>query len=239
MASVRVLDFTPKVNGFHFPNAFRAEPIRRFRLGNITTLDIGDAANGLCGGMSFTVRDLFEHGLRPPPDPAPPARGNPRFDYIVNRQIDSFDNGLVPLRFFKLMDPDRAGREPRWVELLGRVGIDRHSRTWTMVNVEWPAIRRDLDGGRLSTMGLVKVTSRDPGQLGMNHQVVAYGYDLDGTTVTLRVCDPNFPDDEDVTLRFDAADPRAAITTTWSRPPDSIYCFFRAPYATRDPLPFH
>jgi hypothetical protein len=238
MGSVRVGDFSPKVHGFHFNNAFPSEAIRTFRLGNIATLDVGDAANGLCGGMSFTVRDLFEAGLRPPPEPAPPAKGNPRLSYIIDRQIESFDNGIVPLRFFKLMDPARPEREPRWAELVGRIGIDKHSRTWVMVNVEWPAIRRDLDTGSLSTVGLVKVISLDPNRLGLNHQVVAYGYDLDGTTVTLRLYDPNFADDEDVTLRFDTADPRSAITTTWSRPPDSVFCFFRAPYTKRDPGPF-
>jgi hypothetical protein len=188
--------------------------------------------------MAYTARDLWEFKVPPPADPAPPARGNPRFDYLVNRQIDSFDNGLVPLRFFKLMDPDRPAREPWWAELIGRLGIDRHSRTWVMVNVEWPAIRRDLDGGSLATVGLVKVVGRDPNQLGLNHQVVAYGYDLDGSTVTLRLYDPNFPNDEEVTLRFDTGDPRGTITTTWSRPPDSVFCFFRAPYEKRDPTPF-
>ena len=238
MTTVRVPGFTPTVDGFRFANAFPSEPIRTFRLANIATLDIGDAANGLCGGMSYTVRDLFEAGLRPPADPAPPARGDPRLDYLIERQIESFADGVVPLRFYKLMDPGRPEREPFWAELLGRVGIDRHSRTWVMVNVEWPAIRRDLDGGSLSTLGLVKVISLDPNQLGRNHQVVAYGYDLDGKTVTLRLCDPNYPGDEDVTLRFDTADPRAAITTTWSRPPDTIECFFRTPYERRDPAPF-
>ena len=72
-------------------------------------------------------------------------------------------------------------------ELIGRIGIDRHSRTWVMVNVEWPAIRRDLNSGSLATVGLVKVVSLDPNQLGLNHQVVAYGYNLDGTRVTLHL----------------------------------------------------
>ncbi len=238
MAGVRVPDFTPAVNGFHFDNAFPSEPIRTFQLGNIATLDVGDAANGLCGGMSFTVRDLFEAGLRPPPEPAPPAKGNPRLGYIIDRQIESFANGVTPLRFFKLMDPARPEHEPMWAELLGRVGIDKHSRTWVMVNVEWPAIRRDLDAGSLSTVGLVKVISLDPNRLGLNHQVVAYGYDIDGTIVTLHLYDPNFADAEDVTLAFDTADPRGAITPTWSRPPDVVYCFFRAPYERRDPAPF-
>ena len=238
MASVRVHDFRPTIHGFHFPNAFAPQPIRRFQLANVATLDIGDAANGLCGGMSFTVRDLWEASVVPPVDPAPPAQGNPRFAYLVDRQIESFDNGVVPLRFYKLMDPARPGREPLWAEWLGRIGIDRHSRTWIMVNVEWPAIRRDLDGGSLSTVGLVKAVDRDPAKLGLNHQVVAYGYDLDGTVVTLWLYDPNFPNDDEVTLRFDTADPRAAITPTWSRPPDSVFCFFRAPYAKKDPAAF-
>ena len=96
----------------------------------------------------------------------------------------------------------------------------------------------DLDAGSLATVGLVKVVSLDPNQLGLNHQVVAYGYDLDGTIVTLHICDPNFAGADDVTLAFDTADPRATITTVWSRLPDTVYCFFRAPYERRDPVPF-
>ena len=188
--------------------------------------------------MSFAVRDLFEAGLRPPIDPAPPPKGDARLDYLIDRQIESFANGVTPLRFFKLMDPARPAREPWWAELLGRVGIDKHSRTWVMVNVEWPAIRADLDAGSLATVGLVKVVSLDPNQLGRNHQVVAWGYDLDGTIVTLHICDPNFAGADDVTLAFDTADPRATITTVWSRLPDTVYCFFRAPYEHRDPVPF-
>jgi hypothetical protein len=239
MASIRVADFSPKVNGFHFRNAFPPNPIRQFRLGTIATLNIGDAANGLCGGMSFAVRDLYEHQhTLPPPDQAPPPGGTPRFDYIVQRQIDSFETGIVPLRFFKLMDPTRPATEPLWAELLGRVGIDRHSRTWVMIKVEWPAIQADLDGGQLSPIGLVKVIGRDPNTLGQNHQVLAYGYDLAGTTVTLRIYDPNYPDDEDVTLTFDTADPKGTVVPVWSQPGESVFCIFRAPYATRDPVPF-
>jgi hypothetical protein len=238
MASVRVPGFSPKLNGFHFRNSFPPNPIRQFRLGNVASLNIGDAANGLCGGMSFTVRDLFEHGVAPPPDQAPPTSGDARFDYIVDRQIDSFENGVVPLRFFALMDPDRPDREPFWAEWLGHLGIDRHSRTWVFARVEWPAIRTDLDAGRLAPLGLVKVIGRDPLMLGGNHQVLAWGYDLDGTAVTLRIYDPNYADDDEVTLAFDDADPHAAVTPTWSQAGESVICFFRAPYAGRDPTPF-
>ena len=107
------------------------------------------------------------------------------------------------------MDPARPAREPVWAELLGRFGIDNHSRTWVTANVEWPAIRRDLDAGNLATVGLVKVVSLDPNLLGHNHQVLGYGYDLDGTNVTLHIYDPNFAGADDVTLAFDTADLRA------------------------------
>ena len=40
-------------------------------------------------------------------------------------------------------------------------------------------------------LGPVTVHSTNPLDLGMNHQVLAYGYELDGTALTLRVYDPN------------------------------------------------
>ncbi len=58
MTSVRVPGFEPSVNGFHFSNSFSHSPLREFKLGDIATLDVGDAANGLCGGVL---------GLRLPP----------------------------------------------------------------------------------------------------------------------------------------------------------------------------
>ena len=238
MTSVRVPDFTPTVNGLHFPNAFPPDPIASFKLGDIATLSIGNASKGLCGGMAYAVRDLHEFKVAPPPGKDPPHQGDATFDYIVGRQIDSIDHGIVPLRFFKLMDPGRPAHESLLAEILGWLRIDRHSRTWTMVNIEWPAIRKELDGGQLSILGLVKVIGRDVAQLATNHQVVAYGYDLEGTVVTLRIYDPNHADDEGVTLSFDAADPRADISPTWSKLGEQVYCFFRAPYDKHDPTPF-
>jgi hypothetical protein len=238
MTSVRVPDFSPSINGLHFPNAFPPDPIASFRLGDIATLSIGNASKGLCGGMAYTVRDLHEAKVAPPARQDPPHAGEAIFDYIVGRQIDSIDHGVVPLRFFKLMDPARPAHESMLAQVLGWFKIDRHSRTWTMVSLEWPAIRQELDGGHLSILGLVKVIALDVGQLSLNHQVVAYGYDLDGTVVTLRIYDPNHANDEGVTLSFDSADARADISPAWSRDNETVYCFFRAPYDTHDPLPF-
>jgi hypothetical protein len=237
MPSVRVKDFLPSTNGFLFANAWPHQAIREFRLGNVATLDIGDAANGLCGGMSFTVADLHYAGLRPGDQPRP-APDTDRYRYIVDRQITSFDDGRLPLRFYSLMSPTRADREPLLSQFLGYVGLDRHSRTWTMVNIEWPRIRRLLDGGDVAMIGLVRVVDADPMKLSHNHQVLVYGYDTDGTKVTLRIADPNWPRDDEVTLAFDTADARGTIQPAWSRNDTPPVCFFLAPYQRQDPAPF-
>ena len=237
MPSVRVPGFMPSTSGFVFPNAWPSNPIRQFRLGNVASLNIGDAANGLCGGMSFSVADLHRAGLTPGTQPMPPA-GSERYRYIVDRQIDSFANGWLPLRFYQLMSPTRSDRESALAEFLGRVGLDRHSRTWTMVRIEWPQIRATLDAGRLAMLGLVRVVGADPMQLSLNHQVIAYGYDTDGTTVTLQICDPNWPRDDGVKLGFDTADPKGIVQPTWSRSDTRPVCFFLAPYEPKDPVPF-
>jgi len=237
MPSVRVPGFLPSVNGFAFANAWPSNPIRQFRLGNVATLNIGDAANGLCGGMTFTVADLHAAGLVPGDQPQPPA-GSERYRYIVDRQIASFDDGRLPLRFYRLMSPTRPDRETTLAQLLGYLGIDRHSRTWTLVRIEWPKIRRALDEGRLATLGLVRAVSLDPTQLSHNHQVLAWGYDLEGSVVTLRICDPNWPRDDEVTLAFDTADPGGSLHPIWSRRDTPPVCAFMAPYEPRDPAPF-
>ncbi|HYO44271.1 MAG TPA: hypothetical protein VES19_13830 [Candidatus Limnocylindrales bacterium] len=238
MGSVRVPGFEPATNGFQFANAFPHSALKAFKLGNVATLDVGDAANGLCGGMSFSTADIHRAGLRPPPDTSPPASDTAAYRYIVDRQITSFDDGRVPLRFYSLMRPRRPERESMLSALFGMVGLDRHSRTWVMIHEEWPRIRADLDAGRLSMIGLVRVVDADPAKLGHNHQVVAYGYDLEGSALTIRIYDPNWPRDEGVTISLDIADGRGAAAATWSKPDARLFCFFRTPYAPVDPTVF-
>jgi hypothetical protein len=238
MPSVRVPGFIPSKNGFGFANSWPSNPIRKFALGNVATLNIGDAANGLCGGMSYAVADLHRAGLAPPPDTSPPKADSAQYRYIVDRQITSFDDGKLPLRFFSLMSPRRPAMEPGWAPWLGRVGVDRHSRTYVMIHEEWPVIRGLLDSGQLAMIGLVRVVSLDPKMLGHNHQVLAYGYDLEGPVATLRICDPNWPRDDTVTITLNTSDPSGGATPTWSKPDAPLVCFFHAPFAPIDPAPF-
>jgi len=50
------------------------------------------------------------------------------------------------------------------------------------------------------------VKSTNPLDLRLNHQVLAYGYELAGDRLTLRLLDPNFPRRDDATLSLGTGD---------------------------------
>jgi hypothetical protein len=225
MTSVRVPGFRPSTSGLHFPNAFPHVPNLEIDLPGGLTVPVGDAANGLCGGMAWTVRDLFEAGLAPPALTTAPGDG-PVFRYVADRLLDSLSLPFGPATYLKLMHPALPDGDLAMV----------HGRAWRMVRLEWPAIRGDLDRGTLCPLGLVRAKSRDPRDLGANHQVLAWGYDLIGTRLTLRLYDPNHPDNDDVTLSLDTARPRRPTPVTSSHSA-TVWCFFRTAYRFKDPRP--
>ena len=77
VASVRVPGFLPSTHGLQFDNSFPDEPAVKIDLG-ITTLPIGNAANGLCGGMVFAALDYWTQGSPPPAETTPPPAGRPQ-----------------------------------------------------------------------------------------------------------------------------------------------------------------
>ena len=161
---------------------------------DIRWFGVGDAAAGLCGGMSFVVRDLFEAHVDPPPDTQPPANGSPRFRALVRRQIESLDWLRVPLRFY-----DLGAFRP--------FGQRRSAADVTLAD-EWPKIRTEIDAGRLAIVGLIRAKSANPFKLSANHQVVAYGYHAEPESIALELYDPNWPDRDDVEARLFLAEGR-------------------------------
>jgi hypothetical protein len=105
-----------------------------------------------------------------------------------------------------------------------------------MINEEWLKVKDDLDNNWLSPLGLIKCKSTDPALLGENHQVLAYGYDLHGTDLTLRLYDPNVPNRDDVTLSLSLANPRQPCQLACTSAP-VLYCFFRSTYEVAGPPP--
>lgn len=182
MTSRAVAGFQPSLHGFHFANTWPSVPA--FSLGfGLLRIGLGDAARGFCGGMSQAARDRFERGEVPPTDRAAPASGTPLFVEIARRQLDSFDRlVVVPLRFW-------------WASLEPRSARDRETLTRA-----WPAIRADIDDGRLAMIGLIRSAGLNPLRSGLGHQVAGYRYDETADRVSIGIYDPNHPDDDAVEL---------------------------------------
>lgn len=201
MPSGAIAGFQPSVHGFHFPNTWPSAPA--FLLGvGLVRLGLGDAARGFCGGMSHAVRDRFERGELPPPDATVPAAGTPLFAEMARRQLDSFDwLVLVPLRFW-------------WASIQGA-----RARDQTTVGDAWPAIRAEIQAGKLAMIGLVRTTGLDPLRTGLGHQVVGYRYEETADRVTIGIYDPNHPGADEVTLQMTrAADGALALSQSTGEP---------------------
>jgi hypothetical protein len=230
MATRVVPGFLPSTSGLGFANDFPSVPVRRIGIPGVVGIAIGDASDGLCGGMAFAARDYFEAGRPPPAEAEPPSQG-PLFDYLVERLFASFDLPLGPARYLKLMSPLLPDGESLW----SRLGLAPHGRAWRMINEEWPRVRRDIDEGHPSPLGLVRVKSHDPLDLKRNHQVLAYGYELSERTLTLHLYDPNHPGRDDVRLSLGVTDITrpASVRTLPGGPP--VFAFFRVTYRPATP----
>lgn len=223
--------FLPSSNGFRFPNSFPRVPVRRIGIPGVVSIPIGDASNGLCGGMAFAARDHFEAGRPTPRDTSPPGEGTPLFRYLVDRLFDSFDLPMGPARYLELMNPALSDGDG----VLSRFGIRPRGRARRMITEEWPRIRADIDGGHPSPLGLVRVKSWNPLDLKLNHQVLAYGYTVADGRLTLRIYDPNRPGDDGISISLRIADPRRPTLVSSTLPGRPLFSFFRVPYRPSDP----
>jgi hypothetical protein len=161
---------------------------------------------------AITSRQGTSHRPTPPRPPKGHCSG------LVDRLFDSFNLPFGPARYLELMSPALPDGETIW----SRLNVAPHGRSWQIANEEWPKIRDDIDSGHPSPLGVVEVKSTNPFDLKENHQVLAFGYDLVGSSLTLNVYDPNIPGRDDVGLSLSLADPRhpAPITTF---PPGARY----------------
>ncbi|HUQ78594.1 MAG TPA: hypothetical protein VM427_06965 [Patescibacteria group bacterium] len=215
----RIPGFLPSTHGFHFANAWPSGPTIRFGPLDPRIIGVGDASAGLCGGMVYTVADLFAADVAVPSDREPPVNGSPRFASIVRRQVESLAWLSVPVRF--------------WLRSAvgGSFGGDRARPT---LEREWPKARAALDAGRPVPIGLIRVATCDPRALTRNHQVIAWGYAEDGRGVTLDLYDPNWPDRDDVTMtiHLDPSFRPSALSQSTGEP---LLAWFVLPYSATDP----
>jgi putative transposon-encoded protein len=210
MESARVPGFLPSTSGLQFENHFdHGIPIMTIPIPGIGMIPLGDAANGVCGGMVYAAMDLYlaHPRLAPPTSRALPAGGSVLMNYILARLVDGFtlqlgvfSNAYRYIDFMSTLDHDT------WVSR----GIPS-----VIAGIEWPQIKADLDAGRPCPIGLVGGMWVWPGDiaskvtmLGHCHCVLAYGYDLDDAkNLKLLVYDPNDPRANDSTIEMSLGNP--------------------------------
>lgn len=186
---IRVGDFRPSLHGFSFSNCWHNCPPMIDLATPFGRIGIGDASAGLCGGMVFAAIDAYLAG-KPLPDEPDTAW----FRYLVRRLWDSWDVPFGGVRYCDWQtraDHSTPGVWQKWV----RPGPQRLT-----LRQEWPRVRRQLDRGRLAPLGVITVESYDLRLVGRNHQILAYGYSVENDAVTLRIYDPNYPNEDDLSL---------------------------------------
>jgi hypothetical protein len=232
LAGNAVPNFVASRDGLGFVNNWPAQPDVVINLPVAGKVNIGDASNGLCGGMVYTVRDFYEAKIPMPASPQP-AAGTPLYGYIVRRLFDSFDLPGGVVKYYNWMNMPDADQS-----LLGLTALTRHGIVWHTINEEWPQIRDDIDAGHPCPLGLVTVQSINPKDLGRCHQVLAYAYDVEWPTLTIRLYDPNTDPSaaDDCSLSLDISHPSQKTSITHNVGiSDPIRGFFRTRYDAADP----
>ena len=175
---VRVRDFLPSQHEFSLINNWPSYPLIKIQVGD-TTIAIGNASNGLCDGMIFAVTDhyFYEIAIK---QLNRPWQGASMYNFIMKRLIQSII-AVGPLKYYFLMLPSLQDHNTWFTQ----------GRAWFMIKDEWPLIESDLDIGYLVPLGIITVKSKDPSMLRLNHQTLAYAYELVGNILTFHVYDLN------------------------------------------------
>ena len=108
-----------------------------------------------------------------------------------------------------------------------------------MICLEWPKIKAEIDNDRLCTIGLILLKSWAPSDLGKNHQVLVYGYELEEDALKLMIYDPNSPGDDGSYISISLADPTQSTPAVYANSGGKIeeaLCFFKTNYRFKNPV---
>jgi len=228
--------FLPSDNAPLFTNDGPATPwppgtLLTISIPMLPTVSLDATQFGLCGGMSFLTRDIFEAETTQLRGTSctkiPVALAN----YLVSRLVQSFDGPATVARWLNLTAlPDHDTE-------IGGAGLFHQTVD------ECPAIMNDIDNGVLSPIGVILTgPSYWPGDVFNNHVELVYGWEQEGNQLTLHVYDCNNPGRDDITISLDISSPTPAkvISTNGTDDtdrPGQVRGFFRLPYAFADPSP--
>jgi hypothetical protein len=183
--------------------------------------------------MVFAALDFWNVQVSPPA--AQPAAGTPLYSFIVRRLVDSWHLPAGVAQYYHWMNlPDGDSG----FDVFGRHVVTERGLAWRTIAEQWPQARAAIDAGSPAALGVVTVASSSPGDLGKNHQVLAFAHSAAGSRVTVQVYDPNQAGRDDVTISFDTAAPSQptvfAHTLAIAEP---VRGFFVTAYAPATPPP--
>ena len=107
-----VFDFWPSQNGLKYSNndwptdvPYFSIPVTLFGISFV--IPVGHASDGMCGGMAYAVRDLYEAGILPPTSRMNPIPNSPAWNFLYARLVQSFNIPLGILKYITWMDYKR------------------------------------------------------------------------------------------------------------------------------------
>lgn len=151
-----VAGFLPSTSGFHFENCFTNtcpssssrppnEPDIQLTIEGIS-FTAGNAGDGLCGGFVFGAADYFLAGQPIPATTTTPVPFTTLYNYLVKRQVDSFGPSVNVIPNAPSILSSNA------MKVVTYIGISDDEMAAAIANVEFPAIKSDIDNGRLSLL---------------------------------------------------------------------------------------
>ncbi len=188
-----ITKFIPSQHGFQFSNGFIGYPLPKFikQIPRISSrLNSSDVLHGLCGGMCFASQDFFLANRTIPMLNEAPRPRDLLYQYLFERQNDSygfFNQNIVKFAQWMLLSEEELQRR-------------------TILELE--KLLTQLKKQELVTLGLVTVKFSQTFAMWNNHQVLAYGYQVQnpssrGSIYQVFVYDPNLAKADDVALIID------------------------------------
>ena len=206
-------------HGFKFPNTYTTDYAvipDKYIPDFIHKGDLKFSTKGRCGGMAFAALDYFYAQKMIPGYTQTPSNDNPLSEYILDRLHDSLDVsflgilkalGSIAVTTSPVGSVSNLEEVPRYVYLtmaptenkgtiLGKCTVGCLPGIRPLTDSEVMKAVRILDQKRPVVLGLVRASSI--GDIGLNHQVVAYGYHYDKAYngYTFNIWDNRFPDKE-------------------------------------------
>ena len=187
-------DFRPSKHGFHFKNSFKFNATIKFKIGVLEKLVPKDYYTyrinepyGLCGGMAFGALEYFKQNRKIPTQTSPPRQNDQLYDYLLDRLYVSFGEPTF----------DNLRKALIWWGSFE----DRKNLLHIDTKNEMPKITRELSKKNPVQLILIYQTKMT-GSPWDNHQVLAYGFEKDYSSIRIFIYDPNRPDRDDIVLTY-------------------------------------